>query len=642
MTDSPEYRKLTQETFYEMWDKGLIYEDKKVVNYCPGCHTTLADAEIMYEERKTKLIYIKFKIKETGEDLIIATTRPELLNACEAVLFNPKDSRYGSLEGKKAIVPLYDKEVRIMQHNSADMNFGSGLVMMCSFGDLTDIRFFREQKLKPVILIGEDGKLNEKSGFLAGLKIKEARERIISELKNKNLIVKEEIISHRAPICERSKDPVEFIEMEEFYMKQLQFKKEIMKLQKKIKFFDESSRKILRDWIKSINQDWPLSRRRYYATPIPLWKCKNCNKIILGERGRYVEPWKEKKICSCGKIAEPETRVFDTWFDSSISELYVLGYGRDKQFFKKAYPCSLRPQGKEIIRTWLYYTLLRAYLLTGKPAFEDVWINYHILDKKKKKMSKSKGNVINPKDILEREGSDALRLWSAIEGDLTKTDFACSEEKIKAEMKTLTKLWNIARFILQFKKVKKPTKLVKLDKLFIDYIDSLVEFCDKSYERYDFHNPALKLRNFLWDSFASHYIELVKSRAYNSDKKFTKQEKESAIFTLYYILEKLLILLYPIIPAITSELFRIFGKNIFKEKFPEVRKKKFNKKIIEKLEELNSKTWKAKKEKGLALNAEVKSISIPKELKDFKKDIKACHNAREIKEGKFKVEFVGD
>jgi len=639
MTDSEEYRKLTQETFYDMWEKGLIYEDKKVVNYCPGCHTTLADAEIEYQEKITELVHLKFRVKDSKEELIIATTRPELLNACEAVLFNPKDSRYKHLNGKKAITPIYNKEVKIMADDSADISFGSGLVMMCSFGDLTDLRFFREKNLKPSILINETGEMNKKAGFLEGMKIRAAREKIISELKNKGLVVKEEEITHRVPVCERSKDGVEFIEMEEYYLKQLEFRNEMMKMQKKIRFFDESSRKILENWIESINQDWPISRRRYYATPIPLWKCEKCGEVILGKRGEYTEPWKHEKKCLCGGKAIPETRVFDTWFDSSLSELYILGYKKDSDFFKKAYPCSLRPQGKEIIRTWLYYSILRAYLLTKKPCFEDVWINYHILDETRKKMSKSKGNVVDPQEILRNEGSEAFRLWCALSGDLTKTDIGCSEEKIKAEQKTLTKLWNIARFIFQFKKVKKAAGIEKIDRLFLDYVDYLAGFCDENYEKYNFHESCVKLRSFLWEDFASHYLELVKSRAYNKNNIFSKKEQESAIFALNYILEKLLILAYPIIPMITSVIFEETGKDILKEKFPKGREK-FDNKIIGELIELNSNVWKVKKEKGLSLNSEVKSISIPKALMIFWKDLKACHNAKEIKEGKFEVEFI--
>ncbi|MBR9704773.1 valine--tRNA ligase [Candidatus Pacearchaeota archaeon] len=634
MTDSEYYRSLTQSTFVDMWKKDMIYEDKKVVNYCPGCKTTLADAEIEYSDKETTLIHLRFKVKETGEEIIIATTRPELLGSCVNVLFNPKDERYKNLNGKTAITPYYDKEIKIISHPSAEMKFGSGLLMMCSFGDLTDIRFFREQKIEPIILISENGLMNKKSGDLEGLKIKEARKKIIEELKNKNIVIREENVSHRSPICERSKDSVEFIEMQEFYMKQIEFKRDLLKLQKKMKFYDESSRKILENWIESISQDWPLSRRRYYATPIPLWRCPKCKEFIISEKGKYIEPWKiEKKCKKCKVKAIPETRVFDTWFDSSISDLFILGYERNSEFFKRAFPCSLRPQGKEIIRTWLYYTFLRAYLLTGKACFKDVWINYHILDENKRKMSKSKGNVIDPKEILNNYGSEALRLWSAIEGDLTKTDFGCSQEKIRAEMKTLTKLWNVTKFLMQFPNVKKPKKIQSVDKLFINHIDYLENYCDNRYSKYDFFHPSVKLRGFLWDIFASNYIEIIKSRAYNQDNKFNREEQESAFYTLRYILEKMLKLFYPILPMITYKLYNILGKNIFNEKLKDHREIDYDSGILDELMNTNSIIWKLKKEKSLALNSPVKAITINKKLIDFEKDLRMCHNASEINYG---------
>ncbi|MFC1682304.1 valine--tRNA ligase [Nanoarchaeota archaeon] len=630
-TDSEQYRTLTQSTFYDLWEKGLIYEDKKVVNYCPGCSTTLADAEIEYIESNKKLHYLKFKIRDSKKTLSIATTRPELLGACAAVLYNPKDERYKNLKNKKLIIPFYHKEVSLIAHNSAKPEFGTGLVMMCSFGDLTDIQFFREQNLKPVILINKDGKLNEKAGeLLEGLKPDKAREKIIEKIKKAGEYEKEEETPSRVPVCERSKDQVEFIEMQEFYLRQVKFKKDLMNLQKKIKFYDESSRKILETWIKGINQDWPLSRRRYYATPIPLWKCPECGEFILGEKGKYVVPWEEKRECSkCKTEAVAETRVFDTWMDSSISELYILGYGRNETFFRNSFPCSLRPQGKEIIRTWLYYTLLRAYLLEKKPAFKDVWINYHILDGNRKKMSKSKGNIIDPQEIIKNEGAEALRFWSAIEGDLSKQDFACSREKIKAEIKTLNKLWNVAKFVLQFKEVAKPTKLVETDKLFIDYVEYLTGFCEDNYEKYNFHLPALKLRHFIWEVFASHYIELTKNRTYNQENKFSKQEQQSAHYTLRYIFERLLTLLYPITPMITSEIYSELGKNLLKENFPKPQKVSKEKiKIINELVNFNSKVWKTKKEKSISLRDEITGIKIPKQLKQFEKDLIICHSLR--------------
>jgi valyl-tRNA synthetase len=371
MTDSPEYRVLTQETFIDLWNKGLIYEAKRINNFCPGCQTTIADSEIEYKELSTFFNDIIFTVKETGEQIIIGTTRPELVCTCGMVIFNPEDDRYKHLEGKTAVSPIFAKDIPIKSHPMAEIEKGTGLVMMCSAGDTSDIRFFMEMRLEPVIAINSDGTMNEHAGFLKGLPVKEARKKMIEELRGMGLLVNQERVSHRTPICERSKDEVEFIEMPEFYLKQLDSINKMRELAFEMDFFAPESRQILLSWINSVSIDWPISRRRYYATEIPLWYCESCGEPYLPPKGKYYQPWKESPpVDSCPKCGHKgfrgEERVFDTWFDSSITPLNILKYSRDDDFFEKNSPCSLRPQGKEIIRTWLYYTVLKDYLLTGK------------------------------------------------------------------------------------------------------------------------------------------------------------------------------------------------------------------------------------------------------------------------------------
>ena len=639
LTDSREYRTLTQSTFIELYKKGLIYEDMRVTNWDSILQTTIADSEIEYKDIKSWFNNIKWKIKETGEEIIIGTTRPELICTCAMVIFNAKDKRYKHLEGKTAISPLFKKEIPIKSNPLADPEKGTGIAMMCSAGDLSDIQFFREQNLKPVIAININGTMNEHAGFLKGLKVREARKKIIEKLKEKKLLVKQENIIHRTPISERSKVEIEFIEMPEFYLKQLDIKEKIRKISKKLNFYPETSRKILEDWIDAISIDWPISRRRFYATEIPLWYSGNLIAVPLS--GKYYQPWKqdvpkdaevyenEKKIGIIkdfpDKKWEGEIRVFDTWMDSSISELYILQYKKNNTFFNKAYPATLRPQGKEIVRTWLYYTLLRGYLETGKLCFQDAWINQHILDNKGKKMSKSIGNVIDPHYLLKEYGAEAIRIWAATEGDLSKTDLSCSEERIKAEVKTLTKILNVSKFIMQFDKVQK-TELTNIDKLLIDYLEDLTDFTDKAYEKYDFYNPVSKLRYFLWEIFASHYLEMVKSRAYNKDNKFSKKQSNSAKYTLHYLLERFLVLIYPVIPQVTTNIAEYKKINLFKTEFPKAKKGKSDLTLVGKIIEFNKKVWKNKKDKGISLRNEIKGIKIPKELKKFEQDLITTHN----------------
>lgn len=642
LTDSPEYRSLTQSTFIALYKKGLIYEDKRINNWDPKLRTTVADAEIEYKDIESTFNHIKWKVDETGEEIIIATTRPELIPSCGMVIFNPEDPRYKHLKGKTAISPIFNKPVPIQPHPFAKIDKGSGLVMMCSAGDLTDIQFFREMNLQTKISINQDGRMNNLAGEFTGLKIKEAREKIIEKIKSLNLMVKQEKIVHSTPVSERSGAEIEFIEMPEFYLKQLEFKEDIRKISEKINFYPKESKKILHSWLDSISIDWPISRRRFYATSVPLWHSDEFTAVPTDNK--YYQPWKESVpkdaiVYSKGKIVGKvsdkkfaktewigDERVLDTWMDSSISELYILKYKENDKFFNKAFPATLRPQGKEIVRTWLYYTLLRGFLETKKPCFNDVWINQHILDEKGMKMSKSKGNGIDPQELLRDYGAEAIRFWSVIEGDLSKQDLLCSKDKIKAEVKTMNKLLNLSKFILQFKKPKKAPKPTKLDELFINYIQNLTKECDDSYNKYDFYHPAIKLREFLWEIFASHYLEIIKNRAYNQDNKFSKEESDSAKNTLYFLLERLLTLLYPIIPQISSIIGNEIDLDLHNAVFPEVKKAINTEETIRKIMAFNSEVWKAKRDKNISLKEPISGMEIPKELSDFSADLKACHN----------------
>ncbi|MHA1743888.1 MAG: valine--tRNA ligase, partial [Candidatus Heimdallarchaeota archaeon] len=453
-TDGKEYRQLTQETFINLWNRGLIYEDTRPNNYCTDCGTTIADADVVYEELPTWLVYIKFKLKDTDEFLTIATTRPEFLCSCRIVIVHPDDARYTELHGMKVIVPIYGREVPIVPHPEAKPDFGSGVAMVCSYGDFSDVRLFRELKLEEIIAIDEMGKMTEVAGKYAGLPVAEARKRIIEDLEKMGLVEKKEFIKHRTPMCERSKTPIEIIPMKEYYLKQIEFLPEVKKIAEKLIIHPEKHRQLLLNWIDSVTIDWPITRRRFYGTDVPIWYCKKCGKPNLPEPGKYYQPWKDKppfdkcKFCG-GTEFIGETRTFDTWFDSSISPLFISKYLRDDDFFKKTFPVTLRPQAKDIVRTWLYYTILRCFQLTGKQPWLHAWIMGYGVDEKGKRMSKSRGNVIDPYPLLKKYGADNFRFWNAAEVSLGY-DFRCSEQKIQAASKFLTKLWNISKFISSF------------------------------------------------------------------------------------------------------------------------------------------------------------------------------------------------
>src|SRR5438552_2634256 len=629
-TDSERYRALTQSTFIELWKKGLIYIANRPNNYDWVTGTTIADAEIIYEEIPTKLVYVKFKVKDSDRILTIASTRPELLCSCQAMVVNPEDERYTDVLGKKVLIPLINREVEIKTHPSAEKGFGSGAVMVCSYGDQNDVSLFRELRLQEIVAIGKNGRMTEVAGLYAGLKVKQAREKIIEDLQNHGLIEKIENINHRTPISERSKTPIEIIPMEEYYLKQKDYVERIRNLGSKIIFHPLMHKQILMNWLESISIDWPISRRRYYGTEIPIWYCKNCNEPQVPEPGKYYKPWKDKSpITKCVKCSATEfvgeERTFDTWMDSSVSPLYVSKYKQDEEFFRKTYPATIRPQSKDIVRTWLYYTILRCEQLTGKSPWDEAWIMGYGLDEHGTKMSKSKGNVIDPLPIIQKFGADTFRFWSASEINLGY-DFRCSEQKIEITKKFLNKLWNISRFLSSFPLVTSG-KTSPSDKWILSELDRLVIECKKGYSEYNFFIPATAIREFTWNLFAAHYIEMVKGRTYGSG--FTEDERGGAIFTLHKILSTLLILLAPITPFITDYLWQNLysAKTIHNEKFVEVESQEDWTKFTKEITTFNSDIWNKKKDMSLSLKDSIE-IAVPSNLEPFAKDLKAMHNLK--------------
>ena len=627
-TDSEEYRILTQSTFIDLWKKGQIYLANRPNNYDWVSGTTIADAEIIYEDLPTKLVYMKFKIKDTDQEIVIASTRPELVCACKTIIVNPKDERYTQYIGKKIIVPITNAEVELRTHHSAQQEFGSGAVMVCSYGDQNDVALFRELGLEEVVAIGLDGRMTEAAGEYAGLKPKQARTKIIEDLESKGFVEKIEDIIHRTPVSERSKIPIEIIPMEEYYLKQKECVEKIKKLGQEITFYPTMHKQILMNWLESINIDWPISRRRYYGTEIPIWYCKKCSEPHVPQPGKYYRPWKENcPISNCTKCNSTEfvgeERTFDTWMDSSISPLFVSKFNRDNKFFNKVYPATIRPQAKDIVRTWLYYTLLRCEQLTGKKPWSEAWIMGYGLDEKGMKMSKSKGNAIDPLPLIEKLGADTFRFWSASEIN-HGYDFRCNEQKIESNKKFLTKLWNVSRFLSSFPVIESGT-LTASDKWVLSELDNLVKECKKGYDEYNFFIPAIAIREFTWNLFAAHYIEMVKARAYGIG--FSDEERDGAIFTLHKTLSTILKLLAPITPFITEHLWKILysKESIHKQKQVEPENIKVESNITKEITEFNSKVWNEKKSQNLSLKDSIK-IEIPTILEPFKKDLKSMHN----------------
>jgi valyl-tRNA synthetase len=511
-------------------------------------------------------------------------------------------------------------------------------MMACSYGDYSDLRLFRELNLKGVVAIDQVGRMNEVAGIYKGLLVDEARRRTIQDMEDQGLIVKKEKIVHRTPTCWRSENPIEFIAIPEYYLKQLEFLDDIRSIVKEMRFYPRELRQILDNWVDSIVIDWPISRRRFYGTEIPVWYCKKCGKAYVPEPGKYFQPWRDKAPfdqCDCGsREFTGEQRTFDTWFDSSISGLFILGYGRDPEFFRRAFPASLRPQGMDIVRSWLYYSILRVYLLFKKPAFRSVRLSGMGMDAKGEPMHKSKGNVVYPESMFQKYGADAFRFWSASESRLGSNS-RFSEDRVKSASLFVTKLWNIARFISSFSHVTDDFELSSLDMMALARLNDVIGECEAGYGELDVYVPANVARNFAWNFFADHYVEAVKSRAYNRFGEFDGKLQRGAWFTLHTCLSAILKLLAPICPFVTEALWREIYSNesIHLQPFPE-EKREYESSLRElaaQFIEFNAAVWKYKKEKSIALSQEIAAIVYgPKELEVFEADLKAMHKIKEL------------
>jgi valyl-tRNA synthetase len=584
---------------------------------------------------------MNFKVKETSEKLVIASTRPELLFACQCIIVNPQDGRYLQIHGKHVEIPIFGREVKILPHHSAKPEFGSGVVMVCSYGDQNDVQLFRELGLKEIVAINANGITTQAAGPYSNLTLKEARAKIIEDLNYAGLIDRVEDIVHRTPLCERSKTSIEIIPMEDYYLKQLEYIPKLKDLAEKITFYPPMHKQILFNWLNSVSIDWPISRRRFYGTEIPIWYCNNCRTPNLPDStitDKYYRPWKEKPPfekciqCDCTEFTG-EDRIFDTWMDSSITPLFISKYKRDQKLYNHLYPTNIRPQAKDIIRTWLYYSMLRCFQLTDKVPWSSAWIMGYGVDEKGEKMSKSKGNVIDPFPIIHHYGADAFRFWSASEGSLGH-DFRCSEQRIAGSKNFLSKLWNIGRFISSFDIIPEtPAQLFATDEWIISELSILIDDCKKGYKDFNFFVPSNAIREFTRNLFAAHYIEMVKARAYNQEDSIGHK---SAIFTLHRCLSTILLLLAPICPFITEELWtKIYSaKSIHVQHLPDFSQGDYHElsKYTGLITDFNSKVWNKKKEtisdktgKPLSLKDPLE-ISIPIELNLFKKDLGLMHN----------------
>jgi len=639
-------RKLSQRYFIELYKKGLAYKKNFPTIWCPECQTSIAQAEL--EDKENRSLFLTLKFSSGGKELLIATTRPELLGACVCVFVNPKDKRYENLIGKKAKVPLFDFEVPIIADKSADMEKGTGVLMVCSYGDKYDVDAVNRHKLEPKLILDKDGKLN--SGEYKGLKVKEARTKILGELKDKNLVKEQKDIDHAVNVHDKCGTEIEFLTTEQWFIKILDKRNEFIKQAEKIKWYPEYMFKRYKNWVLGLEWDWSISRERHFGIPIPVWECSDCKEIIIAsEKELPIDPMQLKKKCpKCKKEMEPEKKVLDTWVTSSLTPQIALSLmGKNNKNNVIKIPFSLRPQGHDIIRTWAFYTIVRSYYHGNKIPWKNIMIS-GFATKDGEKMSKSKGNVINPQEVLENYGADCMRYWAA--GPKLGEDLDYQEKDLVTGKKLLTKLWNASNFVfmnLGDYEFKKKQKLEIFDSLFMDRLNKLIEISTKYFENYEYSNAKKDIEKFFWNDFCDNYLEVVKKRIYEN-----KIGKESAQYTLYQTLFTIIKLFSPFVPYITEELYQKYFRENEKEisihltdwpiKF-ETGKMKSGEDKLELFFEILSKIRQEKSNNKKSMKSEI-ILSLEKEslskIKDLIDDLKDVSNASKIKEGKFKIDFL--
>ncbi len=626
-----------QKSFVDLYKKNQIYRDKEPMLWCPNHQTALAQAEVEDKERKTKLNYIYFEL-EDGEKIEIATTRPEFLPACVGIFVHPEDERYKRIVGKKAMVPIFKQKVPIMTDDKVEMEFGSGIVMICTFGDTTDIEWWREHKLPLKICITKDGKMNEICGKYQNLKINEAKKVVIEDLDKEGFLIKQEDLKQNVGCCWRCDTPVEFIPTEQWFIKTLEHKDKLIENGKKINWYPDYYQKRYEDWVKNLKWDWCISRQRYYGVPFPVWYCKDCGKtVVADEKDLPIDPRLKNYTCSCGsKNLEPEKDVMDTWMTSSLTPKITTKWVSDKDFFNKMTPMTLRPQAHDIIRTWAFYTILKSQLHEDDIPWKDIMISGYVYVGKGLAMSSSKGVGDNPEKIIEKHGADVLRYWATSAG--LGEDFIYKEEDVIRGKKMMIKLWNASKFTAGHLESYKPKEVeLKLEDKWILYeLSKVIEEVGSGYSNYNPNKARKSLENFFKNIFCDFYLEMIKHRIYGKDE----NSKIAAKFTLYKCLKKILKMYAPIIPFITEEIYQeIFSpeSSIHVSEWPKADKVDEDVLEIGRIaKDAISLLRQYKTQNDMAMNAEIEKIVIEadEKIKKAESVIKGTMKVKEVDYGK--------
>jgi valyl-tRNA synthetase len=719
-TISAQSQKISQLSFIDLFNKGLVERKMEPVLWDIVDRTALSQADLVDKEKPSAMHYIKFSILDNDQEITIATTRPELLSACGAVIVNPEDDRYKDLIGKKAITPLFGVKVDIIADEMAQIDKGTGAVMCCTFGDETDILWWKKYNLPLRLILCKDGKITNpdltnldiiefESGQLdknnvinlvdtkqyftqiAGLSYKEARKITISLIEQKNLLVKSEDITHNTKCAERSGVPIEILVVPQWFIKILDIKEQLKEKAAECNWYPHFMKVRIDQWIDGISWDWCISRQRFFGVPFPIWYSKKKGeegKILVADTNQL--PCDPLKALPKGYKAEEivaETDIMDTWATSSVSPQLSshgitenLTSNGDIERHKKLFPADLRPQAHEIIRSWAFYTIVKAYLHEETIPWHNLMISGWCLASDKTKMSKSKGNVVTPNALITEKGSDVVRYWASTSH--LGCDTAYSEDVLKIGGKLLNKLFNAAKFTCtNFESLQYQPKTVNLDikenlifkksdLWILSKLHKIIAKSEAEFEKFEYAKAREAVEDFFWNDFCDNYLEIAKVRAYGikaqkyenidlTDEERTNiiKAQQSALITLYHCLETLLRLLAPFIPHLCEELFQaIFNQDNTslsinsRGSWPNLEDHYKNDELANNAKsmlEVISHIRKFKSDNNISLRTQLKSFQIHSNsnFDGFLEDLRDVTNAKEIilnqnKDGQVKINSI--
>ncbi len=566
--------KAVTEVFCKMHEKGYIYKGARIINWCPVCNTSISDAEVEYEEQAGHLWHIKYPVinddgTETGEYLTFATTRPETMLGDTAVAIHPDDERYAHLRGKKLRLPLMNREIPVVEDTYVDMEFGTGVVKITPAHDPNDFEVGKRHNLPMINIMNDDATINENGGKFAGMDRYAARKAIVDELDSLGLLVKIEDYSHNVGTHDRCKTTIEPLVKQQWFVKMDELIKPAVEAVKngEIKLIPERMEKIYYNWTDNI-KDWCISRQLWWGHRIPAYYCQDCGEIVVAKAMPETCP-------KCGKNHfEQDPDTLDTWFSSALWPFSTLGWPEKTEDLEYFYPTDVLVTGYDIIFFWVIRMIFSGYENMGERPFKTVLFHGLVRDSQGRKMSKSLGNGIDPLEIIEKYGADALRM-TLITGNAPGNDMRFYYERVEANRNFANKIWNASRFIMMNIEGKEVTDasgtLEPADRWIISKLNTLVKDVTDNMESFELGIAVQKIYDFIWDEFCDWYIEMVKPRLYNSDDAVSQN---AALWTLKTVLIDALKLLHPYMPFITEEIFCTLQseeESIMISKWPEFR-----------------------------------------------------------------------